>query len=630
MTWFAAQPLSRKLVVIVMAVTASALLMSSAGFLLWDTLRFRNETLRDLETQASIVADSTAVSLIFLDPGEIGSTLASLQARNSIDNAAIYNVSGRRAAEYVRPGSLRRIPDQAMGWDGSLTLARAEILRPVTTRDGKVVGYVFLATELDEMWARFRAQLLGLSTMFLIATGGALLLSARLQQTISRPLGDLARTASSISNNSDYSLRATQLYPDELGTLVATFNTMLDRIEAREQELEDANVTLQEASRLKDDFLATLSHELRTPLNAMLGWSRLLRTDRVAPEAQERALAAIERNATIQARLIDDLLDISRVIRGKFRLEVEPLDLAVVAEAAIEIIRPGATAKSITVDIDAPAGSGLITGDAQRLQQVLWNLLSNAVKFTPPGGRISVRLSTDGADELVAVSDTGAGIDPSFLPHVFDLFRQADASATREYGGLGLGLAIVRKVVELHGGTVAASSAGPGTGTTIVVRLPRRANPSSPSSASSMSFTPAPARPAGEQTISGLRVLVVEDDDDSRELVQTLLETRGAVVTAVASAAEAIGTLRHERPDIIVSDIAMRGEDGYALIRRVRAMPRPLGGVPAVALTAYAGEPERERALALGFQGFVAKPFDAALLVATILELARPAQPRGL
>ena len=619
MTWFGRQPIRRKITLIVMVVTASALLLSAAGFLVWDTLRFRRETMRDLETQSTIVARNTSVALVFDMPGDIGSTLSSLAARRNIDNAAVFDVDGVRVAEFVRDRSFRRIPDRAMGWAAADTLESAEILRPILTEDQKVVGYVYLSTELDEMWARFRAQLLVLGGMFVLAAGAAFVLSSRLQRAVSKPLTDLSRTAAAVSAGGDYTLRASPGSRDELGTVVATFNTMLDRIEERERELREANAVLQDANRLKDEFLATLSHELRTPLNAVVGWSRLLRADRLSQEARARALDAIERNATVQARLIDDLLDISRVIRGKFRLDVEPIELRPVIEASIDIVRPAAGAKNVAIEVEAEPGSGHVSGDPQRLQQVLWNLLSNSIKFTPPGGRVIVRLWSDAAGEHIEVADTGAGIDPAFLPHVFDLFRQADASSTREHGGLGLGLAIVRKVVELHGGTVTASSEGEGRGTTMTVTLPRRAAEPAPAVA------PAPG-PAGP--IAGLRVLVVEDDADSRDLVEAVLSAEGARVTAVGSALDALSSIERETPDLVVSDIAMQEHDGYALIGWIRALPGRAGGVPAVALTAYAGETDRRRVMEAGFQGFVAKPFDPGALVAA-LATAASAPPRA-
>lgn len=619
MRWFGAQPVRRKLTIIVMAVTVSALLLSAAGFLVWDTARFRNDTLRDLETQSELVARGTSTALIFNVAGDVGATLAALSARRNIDNAAVYDADGTRVAEYVRDGSRRVIPERARGWAEGDTLERAEVLRPVVTDDGKTVGYVYMATELDEMWGRFRAQLLAFAAMFVFAAGAALLLSARLQRIVSRPLDDLSRTAEAISSRGDYTLRVRPGNPDELGMVVRTFNTMLDRIEERESELTRANAVLQDANRLKDEFLATLSHELRTPLNAVVGWSRLLRADRLSPEARARAVDAIERNATVQARLIDDLLDVSSVIRGKFRLEVEPLDLRHVVDAAVEIVKPGAVAKQVAIVIECDEGSGLVTGDAQRLQQVLWNLLSNAVKFTPPGGTIRVRLASDGPTEIVEVADDGAGIDPAFLPHVFDLFRQADASSTREYGGLGLGLAIVRKIVELHGGTVSAASDGLGRGATMTVRLPRRTVPAPAAEEPGQpAATTAPARLA-----EGLRVLVIEDDSDSRDLVETLLADRGATVTAVASVADAIAAFAASTPDVVLSDIAMQGRDGYALIQWIREQPGDAGRVPAIALTAYAGEADRRRVMAAGFQAFVAKPFDSDMLVATVASVTR-------
>jgi PAS domain S-box-containing protein len=382
------------------------------------------------------------------------------------------------------------------------------------------------------------------------------------------------------------------------------------------------------ASRMKDEFLATLSHELRTPLNAVLGWTRILalKPD-VAPDVLQ-GIGVIERNARAQATIIQDLLDMSAIISGKVRLAVERLDLAMVVRAAAETAAPAAQAREIALDLQLGEGAeAFVNGDASRLQQVFWNLLSNAVKFTPREGRIQVGLTCADGQAAVRVTDTGAGIAPEFLPHVFDRFRQADASTTRRFGGLGLGLSIVKQLAELHGGTVTAESEGPGRGATFAVTLPlARTEPRSAEAASSAppgSYPEATAdREAGE--VTGLRVLVVDDDLDAREMVQRLLAERQAIVDTAGTADEALRLLRERRFDVLISDIGMPGEDGLSLIRRVRSLgPHGGGDVPAVALTAYARPEDRAKAMSAGYQHHFPKPIDPGHLFGVVATLAR-------
>jgi PAS domain S-box-containing protein len=386
----------------------------------------------------------------------------------------------------------------------------------------------------------------------------------------------------------------------------------------------------EEASRLRDEFLATLSHELRTPLTAMLGWVQLLRAGRLPPEKHMRALETVERSARAQAQLIDDLLDISRILVGKLRLEVVPLELRSVVEAVLETVRPAADAKDIRLQATLDS-LGLVMGDAQRLQQVVWNLLSNAVKFTPRGGRVQVLVARRDSSVDITVSDTGQGIAPEFQPHVFERFRQEDGGSTRMHGGLGLGLSIVRQLVEMHGGTVSVFSAGEGQGTSFTVRLPlavaRRQTVHVPESLQvSMSAAGFSCPPE----LDGLQLLVVEDETDTREMLVTLLEGCGARVRAAGSVAEALRLLAAERPDVLLSDIGMPEEDGYVLIERLRALPPEAGGdLPAVALTAYARTEDRTRALLSGFSTHVPKPVEPLELLAVIASLARRGRPRG-
>jgi len=379
----------------------------------------------------------------------------------------------------------------------------------------------------------------------------------------------------------------------------------------------------EEASRMKDEFLALVSHELRSPLNAMLGYAAMLRQGRLDPQKIKKAADVIERSGKAQMQLIDDLLDTARIISGKLRLDVGPVDLVKVIKDAVQTIGPAAEAKGLSLRGDLTPEVGQITGDPSRLQQVVWNLLSNAVKFTPQGGRIAIRLERIDPHVCITVSDTGKGVSPDFLPYVFDRFQQADASSAMRYGGLGLGLALVKYLVELHGGTVEAVSAGEGKGATFRVTLPVRAVTTPLGEAGGAQVT---ARCSGE--LEGVRALVVDDEDDARVLLKSVLTQFGADVVAVASAAEAYDLITTaptgERPDVMVTDLGMPGEDGYSLIRRVREWERGRDAyLPAVALTAYGRTEDRMRALRAGFQMHVAKPIEPTELAVVITSLTR-------
>ena len=378
----------------------------------------------------------------------------------------------------------------------------------------------------------------------------------------------------------------------------------------------------QAANRAKDEFLATLSHELRTPLNAILGWTQLLASGQLTASMAGRAIEIIERNTRLQVQLIDDLLDISRIITGKLRIDPRPTRVRSVVDAAVESVLPAATAKGVVFFRDSADGNDAILCDPARMQQVISNLLSNAIKFTPEGGTVTLAERREGGQIVVTVSDTGAGIGPEFLPHVFDRFRQQDPASTREHGGLGLGLSIVRHLVEQHGGTIAAASAGEGRGATFTVRLPL--SPVAPAEPV--------ARDAGDPetaedlpSLEGVRVLVVDNEPDARTLVAAILERCGATVTAVGSAADALTQIRDDRPDVLLSDIAMPGEDGYSLIRKVRRLDRPDSPLPAAALTAYASASDRAEALLAGYQAHLRKPVEPAELTAVVASLARAA-----
>ncbi len=400
------------------------------------------------------------------------------------------------------------------------------------------------------------------------------------------------------------------------------------QIEARTRLLASEKLARSEAeraNRLKDDFLATVSHELRNPLNAIMGWAHMLQVGKLNEANMERAVETIYRNAKSQSQLVADLLDVSRIISGKLRLDVRTIDLIYIVNAAIDSIRPAADAKSIRLQTMLDPAAGPISGDADRLQQIVWNLLTNAVKFTPKGGKIQIKVQRIDSHVEIVVSDSGVGISKEFLPHVFDRFRQADASTTRIHGGLGLGLSIVRQLVDLHGGNARVESEGEGKGATFIITLPfvgvinnqKEAEATHPVHSDELvSFE-------GLPTLEGLKVLVVDDEADTRELIREVLKECGSEVVMCRSAAEALEALEQDNPDILISDLGMPDEDGYSLISKIRALPPERGGqIPAAALTAYARAEDRMRVLRSGFQFHLPKPVDSAELVTVIASLA--------
>lgn len=444
-------------------------------------------------------------------------------------------------------------------------------------------------------------------------------------------IGTRAEVALRASREQEFSYYDLTVEPlrDEYGNIVGITASGTDISERKKMEAERerllkleraARAEAETANQIKDEFLAILSHELRTPLTPILGWVKLLRTLKFDEAKTAHALETIERNAKLQSQLIEDLLDVSRILRGKLGLNLCPVDLAVIVKAAIETVRLAAEAKSIQIQPAICASSCKVFADPNRLQQVVWNLLTNAIKFTPSGGRVEIRLGAAGGHAQIQVSDTGKGISPDFLPFVFDYFRQADSKTTRKHGGLGLGLAIVRQVAELHGGSVRAESPGEGLGATFTVTLPRLEQ-------NTGCLVPGTLE-SGEANSPGLldnvRVLVVDDEADTRELIAFTLEQYGARVRAVASAPAAMQEIALWKPDLLLSDIGMPEMDGYMLIRKIRALaPEGGGQIPAIALTAYAGEANREQIISAGFQKHVTKPVEPVQLAAAVAELAK-------
>jgi len=394
------------------------------------------------------------------------------------------------------------------------------------------------------------------------------------------------------------------------------------------EDLRRALKQAEDANRMKDEFLATLSHELRTPLTSILGWAQMLSAKQLDEASTARALETIERNAKAQSQLIEDILDVARVVTGKLRLEVQPVDLTTIIESSIDAVLPAAEAKGIRIQRVLDSGASMISGDPGRLQQVVWNLLSNAIKFTPRDGRVQVKLERINSHVEIVVTDGGQGIAPDVLPFIFERFRQADSTTTRAHGGLGLGLAIVRHLVEMHGGTVEVESLGEGHGSTFTVKLPlvavrsldvrRRSDHGRvhPTASNGSHFNCPPE-------LDGLRLLVVDDEEDTRILLKMVLEKCGASVTTASSAREAIAALKELRPDVLISDLGMPEEDGYALIKKVRALAEKDGRqTPSAALTAYARVEDRMKVLRSGFQIHIPKPVEPAELGAVVANLA--------
>lgn len=459
-----------------------------------------------------------------------------------------------------------------------------------------------------------------------------------------------AALAQTLANNTEYDVQYRVVGPngdicwiasqavvvrDQAGNPLQLIGVGVDITERKLAEIEReqllhreqaARLEAEDATRLKDEFLATVSHELRTPLNAIIGWVHLLRTGQLDEEAATRAVESIDRSAQSQSQLINDLLDVSRIISGKLRLELRTITMLSVVEMALDTVKPAIQAKGITLDVELDKEVGSTAGDPDRLQQVVWNLLTNAVKFSNKGGKIAVRLERSGSNILLTVQDDGVGIDPQFLPFVFHPFRQGDGGSTRKHPGLGLGLAIVRQLVELHGGRVRATSAGKGKGSTFTVTLPVRASGEEQAAAVAPESVQvaASSRPGSLPDLKGVSVLVVDDDEDAREILATVLIQAGATVAKAADTAEALAHLEHDVPTILLSDIGMPGQDGYAFIRELRRREADKGGrVPAVALTAYARSDDRFRALASGFQMHIAKPVEVSELLAVVANLAK-------
>jgi signal transduction histidine kinase len=585
-----------------------------------DYANLRRETLASLEGQALIVAMNSGAPLAFADRNSAAEALSAFRARPSVESATLFDVNGARFAEYRREAS----PVAAAGGHvprGGF-LERWYRHRAAVEDQGQLLGRIEVVYDLSELHRHLLRSLLLSLGVSIVAVALVYLFALQIRGLLMRPIALLSQTARAVSETKDYSLRARKVSDDELGMFTDTFNQMLEQIRKQDLEIQASRAEALHASRLKDEFLATLSHELRTPMTPILGWAQILQRSAGDNAQVRQAAEVIERNARAQNRIVDDLLDMSRIVSGKVRLDVQPVDLARLVGDAMDTVAAAAQARGITLERSIEPGVPVIAGDPHRLQQVLWNLLSNAIKFTGDGGRVCTRLSRAAGAVEIAVQDSGQGIGEDFLPHVFERFRQADSSNTRQHAGLGLGLSIVKQLVELHGGSVRADSRGPGRGATFTVTLPLRAQAGPAGHAVAASAPPSRPAPAEAPVLTGLRLLVVDDEADARELVARLLRDAGAEVETADSAATALDALPRFRPDLLVSDIGMPEQNGYQLLESVRAIPA-FAGLPAIALTAFARPEDRGRALNAGFQMHVAKPVDAGELLAAVLGLAR-------
>jgi signal transduction histidine kinase/CheY-like chemotaxis protein len=629
--WFASLSLHRKLTALALGVSAAGLIAAVGGLALVDIARFRNLAVDDARALAEVIAQNTSAAIVFNDAEAAATTLSSLRVRPTIMLGCVYDATGSLLASYAPGGAnCPAFPRDVRTWDSVTAVVPVE-------QNGRTVGRVFVERDLSDLGARIAAAAGTGLVMLLLGAAVALWLARSLQHLVSKPIVDLAAAARRIGAERRFEMPDIAAPPDETGELVTAFGEMVRRVGEANQALVDTNVKLRaeieerrrmqeereallarerEASRLKDEFLATLSHELRTPLNAILGWTQILLTTHPAEQTSSRGVASIARNAGAQLRVIEDLLDVSRIITGKLQLAMTQIDLRDVVDASIDVVSATATSRQIELRAVLPDTPCIVAGDYDRLRQVVWNLLSNALKFTSPGGQVVVRIVEAERAYALTVTDTGIGIADAFLPHVFERFRQADGSTTRQQGGLGLGLAIVKELAELHGGRVGASSPGLGGGATFTVWLPR--------SVPRGDSTPAPVESVPDlPRLDGVDLLVADDNRDALDVLAMALERAGARVRTAAGGEEAIREWERQPATVLLCDLAMPGVDGFEVLRRIRVIDAAAGrSTHAIAVTAYASDGYRGRCTQAGFAAHIAKPYNIVDVVRAVAAAA--------
>ncbi|MGE0158564.1 MAG: ATP-binding protein [Gemmatimonadales bacterium] len=612
-----------RMVLLALVVTAMAVVVVLVGITLFDVQQYRARAREDAASLAGIIGDNSMGALAFADTTAAAAILASASLQRNVTRACLYAADGTLVAGYAR--------DAGMDCTVSVPVAPPRYHTGATQsvqRGGDQLGYAYVEEDLSGEAERVGLLAGAGLVMLLVAVALAFLLAQRLARGVSGPISRLAEEARRIGRDGDYSMPEMVAPDDEVGDLVHSFQAMMGRVreanhglvreieqrKAIEAEREMLLEREREASRMKDEFVAMVSHELRTPIGAILGWTQVMQATKLDEATLSKALQAITRSAEAQARVIEDLVDISRITAGKLRLAIEVLDLRVPVGAALDVARRDAELRGLRIDTELPPQPALVRGDADRLRQVVANLLSNSVKFTRRGGCINVAVREVGPVWEIVVSDDGVGIDPVVLPYIFDRYRQADSSTARRFEGLGLGLSIVKEVTELHGGTVSAESAGPDQGATFRVRLPRHAEalaPLAPSVAQS---------PPGR--LDGVRVLAVDDNADALEIMSTALTAVGASVRTARSGSEAIRQWDHEPPDVLLCDLAMPGMDGFDVLARVRALDAQTHrSTPAIAVTAHATPEHRRRSADAGFSAHVTKPYRLPELVRAVKDV---------
>ena len=601
---------------LLLTMTSGGIVLVVAGVLaIFDLLDSNRELHERIDTHARIVALDGGPALAFEDRADAMAALRALHAVRDVGSATLFDTDKQIFVRYRRAqNSAPDFPDTSPG------ISHSGFWRVVTlsVRDrGGDNGHLQVAVDLRPLWLRALYDALLVIAVTIAAATVVNLLSRQLRGVLLDPVTELALKARAVSQTGNYAIRAVKFSDDELGQFTDVFNEMLSQIQRQDAEIKAARRNAEHASQMKDEFLATLSHELRTPMTPILGWAQALKFA-AGDNAQVReAATVIERNARIQTQIVDDLLDMSRIVSGKVQLNVEPVAIAEVVDAAVATVSAAAVARGIDIEVVHAPGSIGVSADPGRLQQVFWNLLANAVKFTDSGGRVAILSEVVGTQVRIRVHDSGQGIEAAFLPLVFERFRQADSSITRRHGGLGVGLAIVKQLIELHGGSVFAESPGPGHGATFTVVLPLLSGDVTRAQLANL------VRSSLPDLLQGLTAFVVDDQTDSRELLVHLLEASGARTYQANSVEKALLQLDELSVDILVSDIAMPGQDGYDLIRSLRARaPKMHPRLPALAITAFARSDDGERIRDAGFDAYLPKPIDQVALVETVARLA--------
>jgi signal transduction histidine kinase/ActR/RegA family two-component response regulator len=600
--WYQRLPIHGKLVALACVIAGTAVAGAVIALVAMDVWRYRSDARVDTAMMAQMLADNSIAAVAFGDVNDATSTLASAQRRRAIVRACLYLESGELFADYHRADASPCPAADAV--QSSLTMMEA---RAAIEANGRHYGTIVVDRDLSDWGARFGVAAFAALLVLALASAAVYALAHRLQASISQPIVALADSVRAFWRPAaDVPPRLAGV--DEIADLRQAFDEMKGRVERADADVHASLAREREAGRLKDEFLASVSHELRTPLNAISGWAQVLSRQPADDPAQAHALSRILSNVQAQAQVIDDLIDVSRIVTGKLRLSAAPVDLRDVAGRAIDAVHTTAEIKHVTLIVQVPDAPCVVMGDAQRLEQILWNLLCNAIKFTPRDGTVTLSLRRDGEQIVCSVRDTGAGMSPEFLPVAFDRFRQEDGSITRRHGGLGLGLAIVKELTEMHAGTIAAESDGPGSGATFTLRIP---------ASDAEIATPAPAG-AATPSVAGVRVLAVDDNADATALMSDTLQRAGAHVDAVLSPLAALEKLRANDYDVIVCDLAMPEMSGIDLLKRLQSARGPSRAVPAIAVSACVSDTDRAASAAAGFTQHIGKPYEAIELIEAV------------